>query len=170
MSSTAEPMTIRLAGLTQDSIVDGPGLRCVVFAQGCPHRCPGCHNPKTHDLLAGTVRSIDDIWAEVSGNPLTMGLTLSGGEPFVQPLPLAELAGRAAAAGMNVWAYTGYLFEELLSGDSLALLRHVDVLVDGRFDLDRRTYGLPWRGSANQRLIDVRESLRAGRAVLHCKE
>ncbi|MDR2421179.1 MAG: anaerobic ribonucleoside-triphosphate reductase activating protein [Oscillospiraceae bacterium] len=159
---------MRAAGTVQDSITDGPGLRFTVFAQGCPHRCAGCHNPGTHDPLGGEERPVGGIIAEMLGNPLTDGLTLSGGEPFAQAEECAEIAAAARRAGLNVWTYTGYTFEELMSAeappDARKLLELTDVLADGRFVLSERTLDAPWRGSRNQRLIDVARSLASGRA------
>jgi len=162
---------MRIAGTVQDSIVDGPGLRFTVFTQGCPHGCPGCHNPDTHDPTGGSERSVAELLAELCGNPLTDGLTLSGGEPFMQPRECAELAEAAKAAGYNVWVYSGYTFEELserAAGDSdvRRLLNTIDVLVDGRFILAERTLGLVWRGSRNQWVIDVPKSLQTGSVQL----
>jgi len=161
---------MRIAGLIQDSIVDGPGLRFVVFTQGCELCCEGCHNPNTWDVGGGDEKSTDDVIAEMMKNPLTDGLTLSGGEPFLQAHECVRLAAAARAAGLNVWIYTGYLLEELLdisrddpvTGELLAL---TDVLVDGRFILEERTLMLKWRGSSNQRILDVKKSLATGEAV-----
>ena len=160
-----------VAGVVQDSIVDGPGFRFVVFAQGCELRCEGCHNPATWDRGGGTETPVDDLISEMLGNPLTDGLTLSGGEPFLQAAECVRLAMAAREGGLNVWAYSGFVFEELLRLAEAEppvgeLLRLVDVLVDGPFVLAERTLSLKWRGSRNQRVIDVRESFRAGEAVL----
>ena len=157
---------MRIANTVSDSIVDGPGLRFTVFTQGCPHRCPGCHNPGTHDPAGGREVSVAELATELSGNPLTNGLTLSGGEPFCQAAECAALARIARERGLNVWAYTGYTYERLLAGevpDALALLEQVDVLVDGPFVEAEKSYAALFRGSANQRLIDVPKSLAAGR-------
>lgn len=159
---------MRIAGLVQDSIVDGPGLRFAVFTQGCPHRCAGCHNPESHDPTGGTEMSVDEVIQKMLSNPLTDGLTLSGGEPFHQPADCAELAAAARKAGLNVWTYTGYTFEELLNLSEPAvkkLLSLTDVLVDGRFELTERSLSLKWRGSRNQRLIDVEKSLGTGDVI-----
>ncbi len=157
---------MRIAGTVQDSIVDGPGFRFTVFTQGCPHGCPGCHNPQTHDPAGGKERTTEEIIREMLDNPLTDGLTLSGGEPFCQPEDCAVLAAAARKAGLNVWAYTGYTYEELLrKPEVMPLLELVDVLVDGPFVLEKRSLACKWRGSTNQRLIDVPASLRAGKAV-----
>ena len=150
-------MEIRIAGTVDDSIVDGPGIRYTVFVQGCSHHCPGCHNPHTHDFAGGRVVDTEEIVAQLRGNPLLDGLTLSGGEPFEQPDACAELARQAHALGLNVWCYTGYKYEQLLAGDASrqALLSELDVLVDGPFLLAERSLDLLYRGSRNQRIIDV---------------
>lgn len=160
---------MRIASVVSDSIVDGPGLRFTVFTQGCPHRCPGCHNPDTHDPAGGRAVSVADLAAQLLANPLTGGLTLSGGEPFLQAEACAQLSRIARAHGLNIWVYTGYTYEQLLEqGDPacLALLDAADVLVDGPFLLAQRSYDTLFRGSANQRLIDLPRSRAAGRAVL----
>ena len=159
-------MDIRITGFENDSIVDGPGFRLAVFTQGCPHHCPGCHNPETHDFAAGTVVDTEKIIAQMLDNPLLDGLTLSGGEPFCQPGPCTVLAKAAHEANLNVWAYSGFTFEQLQTKPEVQeLLREVDVLVDGRFELSLRTLDLRFRGSKNQRLIDVKKSLEEGKAV-----
>ena len=160
-------MNIRIAGVVNDSIVDGPGFRLAVFTQGCPHHCPGCHNPNTHDFSGGMDEDTDKIINQMQENILLDGLTLTGGEPFCQPEACLELAKAAHAAGLNVWSYSGYTFEELLNGKEAwkLLLNELDVLVDGRFELEKRTLECRFRGSSNQRLIDVPKSLKAGCAV-----
>jgi anaerobic ribonucleoside-triphosphate reductase activating protein len=166
---------IRLFGTADDSIVDGPGMRLAIFVQGCSHACPGCHNPKAQPAGGGRLVSAGDLLADVLANPLLAGITLTGGEPFEQAAALVPLA--AAVRGrevrgrrLTVWAYSGYTFEQLLAGvpseAAPELLRHCDVLVDGRYVEEQRSPELPWRGSANQRLIDVPASLAAGEAVL----
>ncbi len=162
-------MEIRVYGTASDSIVDGPGLRYAVFVQGCPHHCPGCHNPKSHPFEGGKLLDTEELTRRMAENPLLDGLTLSGGEPMCQPLPCRALADWAHGQGMNVWCYTGYTFEQLLAeGDParLSLLEAVDVLVDGPFLLDRRSLALMYRGSDNQRLIDVPASMRRGTVTL----
>jgi len=153
---------MRIAGLVQDSIVDGTGFRFVVFTQGCSIRCEGCQNPDTWDFDGGTELSLDDIIGEMLSNPLTDGLTLSGGEPFDQAADCASLAAVAHENGLNVWTFTGKTFEELLAEaevnqDVKSLLEQTDVLVDGRFVLAERTLSKKWCGSKNQRVIDMRE-------------
>jgi len=161
---------MRIADYIQDSIVDGPGLRFVLFTQGCPHRCEGCHNPQTHDFEGGKEMSTDEIIKIMLSNPLTDGLTLSGGEPFSQPEECAVVARAAKEHGLNVWAYSGWTFEELLADERPAvreLLELCDVLVDGPFILEQRSLTLKWRGSRNQRVIDVQKSLAAGEVILY---
>lgn len=159
-------MKIRLAGIISDSIVDGTGLRMTVFVQGCTHNCPGCHNPQTHALDGGYTADTDDILASAEKDPLLEGLTFSGGEPFLQPEPLADLAKKARAKGYNIFCYTGFLYEQLLADSAKrALLEQVDYLIDGPFVLEQKSLMLTFRGSANQRIINVQKSLAQGRIV-----
>ncbi|MCL2661827.1 MAG: anaerobic ribonucleoside-triphosphate reductase activating protein [Oscillospiraceae bacterium] len=162
---------MKIAGLVQESIVDGPGLRFVVFTQGCSIRCEGCHNPDTWDSGGGTEMSLAEIIGEMLSDPLTDGLTLSGGEPFEQAADCACLAAAAHENGLNVWTFTGKTFEELLAEeindeDVKLLLEQTDVLVDGRFDITERTLTKKWCGSKNQRVIKVRESLSSGKVIM----
>ncbi len=151
-------MNIRLSGIIRESIVDGPGIRFVVFTQGCPHKCKGCHNPQTHDFGGGYISDTDKILEEFKKDPLLQGITFSGGEPFMQPRPLLELARAVHAMGMNVVSYTGFLYERLKElGEKdpyiLALLKEIDILVDGPFILEQKTLMIPFRGSKNQRML-----------------
>ena len=161
---------MRIAGLVQDSIVDGPGLRYVVFVQGCELDCVGCHNPDTRDIDGGYEIPTDEIIAQMLGNPLTDGLTLSGGEPFLQAAECVKLSSAARENGLNVWVYSGYTFEELLfraqSEQAVGeLMKLADVLVDGPFVLAGRTLSLKWRGSRNQRIVDMPRSLSGGKVI-----
>ncbi|WP_124101082.1 anaerobic ribonucleoside-triphosphate reductase activating protein [Ruminococcus sp. Marseille-P6503] len=166
-------MELKIAGFAEDSIVDGPGIRFTVFTQGCPHGCPGCHNPQTHDFNGGCTADTDEIYKKVTSNPMLDGITLSGGEPFCQCKPLAELARKIHAFRefpLNVIAYTGYTFEYLLENSTdengyKELLKEVDFLIDGPFILAQKSFDLHFRGSANQRYIDVQKSLKQGKAV-----
>lgn len=162
-------MRISLSGVTGDSIVDGPGLRLTIFTQGCLHHCPGCHNPQTHDPEGGSWADIEDILAAAAENPLLDGITLSGGDPFLQPVPCLALAEGAHKIGLNVWTYTGYTWEALWeenAPEKIALLKETDVLVDGPFLLAERSLELRFCGSRNQRLIDVKKSLAEDKVVL----
>ena len=162
-------MEIRINGTVQDSIVDGPGIRFAVFTQGCPHHCPGCHNPDTHDPAGGTLTDTETLISDLKRNPLLDGLTLSGGEPFCQPEACRELARAAHKLGLNVWCYTGYTWEALQRENDpacMALLSEVDVLVDGPFILARRSLELKFCGSGNQRLIDVKATFGSGQIRL----
>lgn len=162
-------MRISLSGITGDSIVDGPGLRLTIFTQGCLHHCPGCHNPQTHDPEGGSWADTEDILAAAAENPLLDGITLSGGDPFLQPVPCLALAEGAHKIGLNVWTYTGYTWEALWeenAPEKIALLKETDVLVDGPFLLAERSLELRFCGSRNQRLIDVKKSLAEDKVVL----
>ena len=162
-------MRISLSGVTGDSIVDGPGLRLTIFTQGCLHHCPGCHNPQTHDPEGGSWADTEDILAAAAENPLLDGITLSGGDPFLQPVPCLALAEGAHKIGLNVWTYTGYTWEALLEendAEKLALLKETDVLVDGPFLLAERSLELRFCGSRNQRLIDVKKALAEDKVVV----
>lgn len=152
-------MRLRVAGVVEDSIVDGPGLRLTLFVQGCPHRCPGCHNPETHDPEGGYWQTPDELLARYAANPLLAGMTFSGGEPFCQAQALACLAGRIHALGGDIVTYTGYCFERLArmaasDGGVRDLLEATDILVDGPYIKAQRSLELPFRGSTNQRLLD----------------
>jgi anaerobic ribonucleoside-triphosphate reductase activating protein len=162
---------MRIAGLVNDSIVDGPGIRFSVFAQGCPHKCPGCHNPLSHDPMGGSEIMVEDIIAKLSKNPLLDGVTITGGEPFFQAEECFRIAKTAHEKGLNVWTYTGYTYEQLTAGQDQhpgwkELLEETDVLVDGRFVLEQRSLEIKFRGSRNQRLIDIKKTLAAGEIIL----
>lgn len=156
-------MIFKLAGIVTDSIVDGPGVRLTVFFQGCPHGCPGCHNPQTHDFNGGMNADTDEILEILRQSKLMTGLTISGGEPFAQRTALMELARGAKALGKDVWVYTGYTWDTL---PFFASLNYIDVLVDGPYIERERSLSLLFRGSRNQRLIDVQKSLMSGNVVL----
>lgn len=160
--------TIRIAGTIGESIVDGPGMRYVIFTQGCPHHCPGCHNPETHDFNGGTEMTTEALLTDITKNSFIKAVTFSGGEPFSQPAPLAEIAQALKKQGYHLMAYTGFTFKALMaSGDPAVhdLLSQLDLLVDGPFILAERNIDLRFRGSANQRILDVPASLAAKEAV-----
>ena len=152
---------IDVCGIEPESIVDGPGFRYVVFVQGCPHHCPGCHNPQSHAFGCGTKRTVDELIEEMRENPLLSGVTLSGGEPFCQAEALCELAQRVREMGKTVFAYSGYTLEQLLEKGKAEpavrrLLSLTDTLVDGPYIEAQRDLELQFRGSRNQRVIDLK--------------
>jgi len=149
---------MRIHHTLHDSIVDGPGLRYVVFTQGCSHGCPGCHNPSTHDPAGGKEVSVRGIIQDMRKNPLTDGLTLTGGEPFLQAADCADIARAAREDGLTVWCYSGWTLEELRKmPEAQVLLREIDVLVDGPYLEEQRSLTLSWRGSENQRIIKLKD-------------
>ena len=158
---------LNLSGIQTDSIVDGPGIRTTFFCQGCPHHCEGCHNPETWPFDGGTEVSTEQMVAVVTGNPLCRGVTFSGGEPFAQAEGYLELAKALKEKGYEVASYSGYTFEQLINGTAAQkeLLRYLDVLIDGPFILAEKSLEVPFRGSRNQRILDVPKSLEAGEAV-----
>ena len=159
-------MFIRLSNeITKDSIVDGPGLRAVIWTQGCNHNCKGCHNPSTHDCKGGFLMDVQKIEETLKSLKLQKGITFSGGEPFEQPLACMEIAKFAKQLGLDVWCYTGYTFEKLTNEKDVnykegwkEFLAYIDVLVDGPFVIEKKNLLLRFRGSQNQRIIDVRKS------------
>lgn len=163
---------LRIAGFIDDSIVDGPGIRMTVFCQGCPHHCPGCHNPETWPFEGGTLYTPEEIVQRARQNPLIKGITLSGGEPFAQAEENALLARLLKESGYEVAAYSGYTFEQLQQGspEQQALLKQLDILIDGPFSLRERSLELLFRGSRNQRILNVQQSLAAGQAVWETSE
>lgn len=158
---------IYLADIISDSIVDGPGLRTTLFSQGCPHHCPGCHNPETWPFEGGTPLDEETILNIITSNPLSRGVTFSGGEPFAQAEGFAKLAQLLKTKGYEIASYSGYTFEQLLNGTGAQkdLLRRIDVLIDGLFLQEERSLSLSFRGSKNQRILNVPASLEAGKAV-----
>lgn len=155
---------IRISGMIDESIVDGPGLRMTVFVQGCPHHCKGCHNPQTHDFDGGEVKSVMEIFESFKENPLLSGITFSGGEPFCQPRPLVRLGQLVKGEGQNVVTYTGYTYEQLLEMSKTDegvkdLLEVTDILIDGPYVEEKRDLDLKYRGSSNQRIIILNKRL-----------
>lgn len=160
---------VRICGIEPESIVDGRGFRYVVFTQGCPHHCQGCHNPQSHPFDKGKLVGIQNLFKEICENPLLKGVTFSGGEPFCQPEPLNELARMVHARGLDVTIFTGYLYEELIAMHNPSidsLLEQTDTLIDGPFVLAEKDLTLVFRGSRNQRIIDMNETRRLGKLVI----
>lgn len=149
-------MDIRIAGIVPESIVDGDGIRYAIFMQGCNRHCPGCQNPATHALDGGKIFDTAEIIEDIKKNPLLSGITLTGGEPLLQIPSAIEIAKATKEMGLNVWCYTGFKFEEVPPA-AHELLKFVDVLVDGEFILALRDLELDFRGSSNQRIINLNE-------------
>ena len=163
---------IRIAGVVKESTVDGPGFRYVIFTQGCPHHCEGCHNPETHDMNGGHLESITTIVEDIKKNPLLKGVTLSGGDPFMQAKKLVKLLNMLDLNRYTVMTYTGFKYEYLLENANnengyLELLKLTDVLIDGKFVLELKSEEAKFRGSTNQRAIDVKKSLKEGYVCEH---
>lgn len=162
--------SIRIAGIMRESIVDGPGIRFAVFCQGCPHACPGCHNPETHDFNGGSEVKVDRIIEEFDKNPLLTGITFSGGEPMCQPEGFAALGKLVKERGKTITIFSGYTLEQLLAKAkenkaTAELLAMCDVLIDGPFVQAQRDLTLQFRGSSNQRVIDMNRTRAEGRIV-----
>ncbi|MBQ8623455.1 MAG: anaerobic ribonucleoside-triphosphate reductase activating protein [Oscillospiraceae bacterium] len=164
-------MQIRIAGKTAESIVDGPGIRYTLYVQGCPHHCEGCHNPQTHDFLGGYDADTDEILKDILENPLLDGVTFSGGEPFCHAKALAQLGKKIKSSGLGIMAYSGYTIEYLISHANqencyMDLLSVLDYLVDGPFIISLKSYEAKFRGSTNQRIIDVKKTLESKTVVI----
>jgi len=163
--------SIRMAGIIRESIVDGPGLRMAIFCQGCAHKCHNCHNPETWDFNGGYDSYIKNILKAIDEDPLLDGVTFSGGDPMYQAEAFYELAKEIKARNKNILIYTGFTYEELLEMSKedkyiIELLKLTDILIDGRYDETKRDISLLYRGSKNQRIIDVQKSLENGEVIL----
>lgn len=163
--------SIRIAGIIRESIVDGPGIRFVVFCQGCAHACKNCHNPESWDFKGGYDCEIDKILDAIDKDPLLDGVTFSGGDPIYQAESFYELAKEIKKRNLNIVLYTGFTFEELIEREKEdpfieKLLSLVDILVDGPFIDEKKDLTLLFRGSNNQRIIDVQNTLKQGKIVL----
>lgn len=162
---------LRISGMVDESIVDGPGIRMTIFAQGCKHNCAGCHNPQTHSFEGGELIYIEKILKSIKANILLDGITLSGGEPFEQAAAFALLAAEVKKLGLNVVTYTGYTYEQLIDFQEAkegvrALLDNTDLLIDGPFVLEQKNMLLKFRGSDNQRIIDMNKTRANGKIEL----
>ena len=163
--------TVRLAGIAYESLVNGPGMRRVFFAQGCKHNCKGCFNPETHNFDGGEIMDMDELIKDVLDNPLLKGVTFSGGDPIEQAHSFSYMANIFKSSNLNIRCYTGYKFEDLIKKMELDksikdLLNNIDVLVDGKFEINNKKEGLKFKGSSNQRIIDVKKSLESGEIVV----
>ncbi len=155
-----ESLPIRLFGVARESIVDGPEMRYVIFVQGCPHKCYKCHNPASHGYHGGKLVTTDRIWKDIIKNPLIKGLTFSGGEPFIWGHELAVIARAAIARGMDIMTYSGFTWEHLLQKAETEpsvkeLLSVTNYLAEGRYIEKQRDLNLRFRGSSNQRILDI---------------
>lgn len=165
-------MEIRLAAdLQTDSVVDGEGIRTVIWTQGCPHHCLGCHNPNTHDFSEGEIVDVSEVLKRIDELENQDGITFSGGDPMCQPRACAKIAEYAKSRGLNIWCYTGYTYEQLqrlskVNKDITDFLNLIDVLIDGPFILEEKSLDLKFRGSKNQRLIDIPKTLEANKVIL----
>ena len=158
---------MRYSGIIRNDLAAAPGVSVSFFTQGCPHRCKGCHNPETWDFGCGTDVPVAAIVDIVKSNPLCRGVTFSGGEPFAQAAGFAKLAKLLKQQGYEVASYSGYTFEELLEGseDQKQLLESIDILIDGPFLQAQKSLEIAFRGSRNQRILDVPKSLEADKAI-----
>lgn len=165
-------MKIRLASeLQADSIVDGEGIRTVIWTQGCPHNCLGCHNPHTFNYKGGFELEVKDIIKEIKTLELQDGITFSGGDPMEQAEACSVIAKAVKENNLTTWAYTGYTFEELLekgkSDNSInEFMKYLDIIIDGPFILSEKSFDIYYRGSRNQRIIDVQKSLKQNEIIL----
>lgn len=162
-------MKLRISGTVNDSIVDGPGIRFTIFTQGCPHHCKGCHNPQTHDFDGGEIVDTDVLFNKIKENPLLDGVTFSGGEPFCQSVALYTLGKEIKKLGLDIITYTGFDFEYLYenrekNGYGL-LLEITDILIDGKFIIEKKDWSIKFRGSTNQRYLDCHASIESGEAI-----
>lgn len=161
-----EDITIRMSGIKSYAIEDGVGIRMSLYSCMCPHRCKGCHNPQTWDYESGYDETVDSLYEKIVNNKHIDGVTFSGGDPFVQWKQFYDLAVKIKnTTKLNIWCYTGYTYEELMQDDRRLLVEQVDVLVDGKFIEAKKDLKLRWRGSSNQRIINVQESLKQGKVV-----
>lgn len=162
---------VRLSGIAYESLSNGPGMRRVLFSQGCSHECDGCFNPSTHSFLGGELKDMDIMLNDIKNNPILKGVTFSGGDPLEQADKFAYMAKEVKKIGLDVWCYTGYTYEHILENycnkqGFNELLKNIDVLVDGKFEVNKTDSRLKFRGSSNQRIIDVKASLSSGKVVV----
>lgn len=161
--------SVKIAGAKKHSSVNGPGVRYVLFMQGCSHHCPGCQNPETHDISEGVEMEVEEVVSDILATRYLDGLTLSGGDPLFQPEASFEIARRVKESGLDIWMYTGWTFEQIMDGKAgqkaKEVLSFIDVLVDGPYVEALRSEDVIWRGSTNQHLVDVKKSLEHGHRV-----
>ena len=157
---------VNVAGIVRESIVDGPGFRFVIFCQGCPHGCKACHNPDTHAFEENKLIGVDELFKSIMKPRLGKGVTFSGGEPFCQAAPFAKLGEKLKAVGIDILIFTGYEYEELIKMAKYnESIKTADYIVDGKYKEELRDLSLKFRGSSNQRIIDVKKTLEACQVV-----
>lgn len=157
---------LRISGTEPQSIVDGPGIRYVIFTQGCERDCYGCHNPQTHDILGGRLVNIDKLYNDIIRDPLIQGITFSGGEPLLQIIPLLNLTRKLKRKNYHIICYTGFLFEQIKNNINYCdLLNNIDILIDGPFIENLKNIDLKYRGSSNQRIIDIKETIKNNKII-----
>ena len=166
-----EKRLIRLSGIAYESLSNGPGMRRVLFSQGCSHECVGCFNPSTHSFSGGELKDMDILIEDIKNNPILKGVTFSGGDPLEQADKFAYIAMKVKKLGLDIWCYTGYTYEYIMENlydkqEINELLKNVDALVDGKFEINRKDIRVKFRGSNNQRIIDVQASLSSGKVVV----
>ncbi|NLI69586.1 MAG: anaerobic ribonucleoside-triphosphate reductase activating protein [Firmicutes bacterium] len=164
-------MKLRIAGIKKESLVDGPGVCYVIFVQGCNHNCPGCHNPEAQPFDGGVEMEIGAIFEEIASLKGTDAVVFSGGEPFLQPVALSLLGKKIHHLGLKIITYTGFTLEQLLENspqkrDCQKLLEVTDILIDGPYIEEQKDLELAFRGSKNQRIIDVKPSMKLKKAVV----
>ncbi|MDR0696939.1 MAG: anaerobic ribonucleoside-triphosphate reductase activating protein [Christensenellaceae bacterium] len=157
----SQELTLKIAGIVNDSVTDGPGIRYSLFLQGCPHSCKGCHNPSSIPLDGGRIATINTIFNDIKANPLLTGVTFSGGEPLLQARPLTSLAKMIKEIGLELAIYTGYVYEDIINLGRYAveLISYADIIIDGPFIENLKSLDLRFKGSKNQRVINVKMTL-----------
>lgn len=159
-------MKVKIAGITKESLVDGPGIRYVIFSQGCSHNCRGCHNPTTHSFKEGVEMDVEEIVNDVLNSKHIDGVTFSGGDPFYQPKEFKYIAHKLHENDINIMSYTGFTYEKIIESSEMKdLLEDIDILIDGPFVENKKTFKIPFRGSENQRAIDVQNSLKESKVI-----
>lgn len=163
-------MKLQIGGFLDNSLVNGDGIRFIIFVSGCLHNCDLCQNEFMQDFNYGDSTSIDDILKKIKSNmPIIKGVTFSGGEPFESSAPLLRLSEQVRSLGLNIWCYSGYTYDELMQSEDsskLRLLKSIDVLIDGKFDKTLKEGASKYTGSSNQRIIDVQKSILENQIII----
>ena len=160
---------MKISGIVEESIVDGPGIRFTIFFQGCIHNCFKCHNPDTHDINKGMEISVEEIIQKIKNMPYVDGVTLSGGDPLMQIDECLKLCKKLKELNLNIIVYTGYTYEKLIRMTNYKyqeLFNYIDYLIDGHFVYSLLDLTLKYKGSSNQRIIDIKETLKNKEIVI----